>query len=500
MLRNDPALQSQYVAPSKEFAGEEDGSQAVISDMQQLFTQFTQKILEATKSKSSITAPDLSRLDIPTELSSHVHELVQSLDGFSGSVAMQRQELAEMEQQIKAKHHIATTAIPESEMSKELAVLNKQVTHQDEQLKRQSQELLDMDEKQANLKKEIARLRHHLAETEDQHTRDLLDLQAQLEHEQNGHISTRSKLETYQAMLHSTDESQQSEIAQLRDFKRQVEVKIVAARQQLDDSRGEADDLRAVLEGFEASKQAELDLVTTELKKQVDALQHALETESKHRQDLQNRWLSIGLSESEVRALKTQCQQQQDIIDNLQKQIANLSTALSSSTFYAAQPGEQSSSITAQSPQSPTTAGSTVLVRTAATPATLIDLSVMCNIIMQYFTCTDSQKRIEILMLLTKILKMTDDQRRQIGLVKDESTGHWRRTSTARRHSSIPGTASGRHNSNNGNNNDSEAKVQESSLTDMWISFLLTESRNRSNHTPSFTDDDEEEELDEGKK
>jgi hypothetical protein len=96
-------------------------------------------------------------------------------------------------------------------------------------------------------------------------------------------------------------------------------------------------------------------------------------------------------------------------------------------------------------------------------PTDSVDKQVLRSLILQYFGPLSTEqggRRVEILVLITKVLDFGPDDRAAIGLTVDPVTGNWKRKSSLY------------------NNLPQEGNAVNDSLADKWISFLLNESKN----------------------
>lgn len=162
----------------------------------------------------------------------------------------------------------------------------------------------------------------------------------------------------------------------------------------------------------------------------------------------------------ELKVLKKAHEEKDKLIASLQKQVGNLSMALSTSSFYT------SPSAVLNFPGSPYSSTDDV----SKSPSQTIDPRILSNLLQQYFTSKDPQ-RLEILVLITKVLNMSDSERDVIGLIRDER-GKWTRKKSRKA---------------------SEDLSQNASLAEQWMSFLLSEARKAEKNENAESETEQEE-------
>ena len=139
----------------------------------------------------------------------------------------------------------------------------------------------------------------------------------------------------------------------------------------------------------------------------------------------QGQLIQIGLSPADAEQLRQTAKEQERVISALKSQgIILLLTELS---FYLTDVFAVDRLNDAAAAQSLQAAPASPLTQwAAAKQADTIDKRIMKNLLSQFFLAPAGQRRDEILNVVTSVLEFSDDDKRKIGMLLDES-GLWRR-------------------------------------------------------------------------
>lgn len=231
--------------------------------------------------------------------------------------------------------------------------------------------------------KTLGRLQEHLLQLETDHTEELLAMQSQID-DLNQEL-TQTRLRVRQA-----DEKKQAVASEESEQKvKHLEERLVESQRELAEARQQLDNLSSALDAYEIAKKADLDLATGSLKSKIMELLQQVEALKNESQQSREALEAIGMDRAQVLQLKSEHARQKEVIEKLQKQVSNLSIAATSS-------------LGAYLPSSPA----------GASPA-MVDKKVMANMICHYFN-SPPEKRDEMLVLITRVLDMTDDERMKV--------------------------------------------------------------------------------------
>jgi predicted nucleic acid-binding Zn-ribbon protein len=158
------------------------------------------------------------------------------------------------------------------------------------------------------------------------------------------------------------------------------------------------------------AKLAEVDIVTSHLRKQCEQLRKEAEQATERAEKAEEIWNELGMSEQEVLQLKSAVEDRQRTIEALQNQISNLSTALAASSFFQDPPQS-----VVQALSEATTTGKEGNISASLEGSQQVSVQIIGNLVKQYFTATGGpQQKVDLLIILTKILKMSDADRLQV--------------------------------------------------------------------------------------
>lgn len=230
--------------------------------------------------------------------------------------------------------------------------------------------------------KTLARLQEHLLELETQHTDELLQYQRQIEDINHELTNTRMTLRIKED--HEKSLNTEVLIAQLES----ANAELADTRLRLEESVEERENLSSVLESYEMTKKADIDMAVGSLKGQLLEANAKLSKMEKDFQSLKDDWDRLGMGKDEIEGLKQDRKLKNQTIEQLKKQVTTLSVALSSN-FGTLKPTNDGD---------------------------LIDKKVISNMLSHFLNAPEG-KEDEMLVLLTRVLDMSDEQRTKVSLV-----------------------------------------------------------------------------------
>ncbi|KAI3646341.1 hypothetical protein MP228_009269 [Amoeboaphelidium protococcarum] len=310
--------------------------------------------------------------------------------------------------------------------------------------KSQSAALEELQQQLDRKCKDIERLQQHLIDSEEQHTHELVQQEAMID-QLNSQIA---KLSSQLQQLQSQDST----------------IKVLQLRQEVDDAHLAYDELdeenKKLLDQINEKSsliqnlQDTLRALEMTKKKEIEMQNHSLLQQVK----VQQQNLQILESElSQCRESMTELRIQSDnTINQQQKEIEQLRSQLTQA-------------------QSQSVAPKAMQTLRLMSEGEAINKRLLANLLIKYFSClmeaevqdvhdrNSSSKDVEILLLITRVLDMTDGDRLKIGLTQAQN-GTWARRGSMKAQKLTADTLL------------SPTSQQQQSLIDQWITFLDKES------------------------
>ncbi|KAI8614906.1 hypothetical protein BC830DRAFT_1081640 [Chytriomyces sp. MP71] len=290
------------------------------------------------------------------------------------------------------------------------------------------EELSALQVEHEKVTRKLAGLQHHMAESEDIFTQDLLKAQSTVDEYKMQLEALERERETWEAMAsESAGAVNAAELAAAEACQDAEE-----ARAQLEEAvRGRERDLislgnlQSVLEEFQASKQSEIDRAIESITKQLHHAKVTLEEYRRRATEAEEKLQSVDLDAPSSESLETQLLERNLEIGKLRGKIISLETYLSEA------------------------------IRRAASADNQVDRRLISNLIVQFMaTQRGDPKRFEMLSVIASVLKLNDEDKVKIGLLRRVGGG---------------GAGIG-----DKGINSPRSPVGES-MTDLWISFLIKE-------------------------
>ncbi|KAI8830328.1 hypothetical protein BJ741DRAFT_537823, partial [Chytriomyces cf. hyalinus JEL632] len=278
------------------------------------------------------------------------------------------------------------------------------------------------------LTRKLTALQHHMAESEEAYTQDLLKSQSTIDEYKIQLDSLERERETWEAMAADGSAAVGTAEESAAEARREAE----EARVLLDEAvRGRERDLvslgnlQGVLEEFQASKQAEIDRAVEVITKQLNAANHMLDEYKIRAREAEEKLESVDTNAPSSSILEVQLQERNLEIGKLRGKVISLETYLSEA------------------------------IRRASSADNQVDRRLISNLIVQFMaTQRGDSKRFEMLSVIASVLKFNDEDKVKIGLLRRIGGGSG---GIVEKGGSTPRSPVG------------------DSITDLWISFLIKE-------------------------
>ncbi|KAI8609497.1 hypothetical protein BC830DRAFT_1222232 [Chytriomyces sp. MP71] len=364
-------------------------------------------LMEKLKTFRDTVGPKLQEeMDTNKTLRMHVESLTQQIADLTDEKTLLKSQISELTT-LNSTQQVVEPVKDSSSLQEELSVL--QVEHE-------------------KVTRKFAALQHHMAESEDIFTQDLLRAQSMVDEYKMQLEALERERATWEAMASDSAGAVSAAEVAARESCQDAEV----ARAQLEEAvRGRERDLislanlQSVLEEFQASKQSEIDRAIESISKQLHHAQVALEEYRRRATEVEERLQNVNADAPSSEVLEAQLQERNLEIGKLRGKIISLETYLSEA------------------------------IRRAASADNQVDRRLISNLIVQFMaTQRGDPKRFEMLSVIASVLKLNDEDKVKIGLL---------------RRVGAVGAGIG----DNGMNSP-RSPVGES-MTDLWISFLIKE-------------------------
>ncbi|KAJ3385172.1 hypothetical protein HDU80_000742 [Chytriomyces hyalinus] len=290
------------------------------------------------------------------------------------------------------------------------------------------EELSALQAEHEKITRKLTALQHHMAESEEAYTQDLLKSQSTIDEYKIQLDSLERERETWEAMAADGSAAVGAAEESAAEARREAE----EARVLLDEAvRGRERDLvslgnlQGVLEEFQASKQAEIDRAVEVITKQLNAANQMLDEYKIRAREAEEKLESVDTNVPSSSILEAQLQERNLEIGKLRGKVISLETYLSEA------------------------------IRRASSADNQVDRRLISNLIVQFMaTQRGDSKRFEILSVIASVLKFNDEDKVKIGLLRRIGGGSG---GIAEKGGNTPRSPVG------------------DSITDLWISFLIKE-------------------------
>ncbi|KAJ3253207.1 hypothetical protein HDU77_004697 [Chytriomyces hyalinus] len=290
------------------------------------------------------------------------------------------------------------------------------------------EELSTLQAEHEKLTRKLTALQHHMAESEEAYTQDLLKSQSTIDEYKIQLDSLERERETWEAMAADGSAAVGAAEESAAEARREAE----EARMLLDEAvRGRERDLvslgnlQGVLEEFQASKQAEIDRAVEVITKQLNAANQMLDEYKIRAREAEEKLESVDTNVPSSSILEAQLKERNLEIGKLRGKVISLETYLSEA------------------------------IRRASSADNQVDRRLISNLIVQFMaTQRGDSKRFEMLSVIASVLKFSDEDKVKIGLLRRIGSGSG---GIAEKGGNTPRSPVG------------------DSITDLWISFLIKE-------------------------
>ncbi|KAJ3073359.1 hypothetical protein HDU98_001708 [Podochytrium sp. JEL0797] len=372
------------------------------------------------KVKTTLAPKLQEEMESNKNLRSHVESLTQQIANLTDEKHLLKSQIADLttvvsdsQLQIASVTAAASTPLP-STSTDELVSLQTQITH----LTLENEKLLQ----------QLTTLQHYMAESEESYSQDLLKTQSTMDEYKHQLDALERERETWESMV--SDSTVQLQMAE--ENAEQAQRDAMEARALLEEAvKGRERDLiglgnlQSVLEEFQASKQSEIDMAVETISKQLTTATH-------HLQEYRARAESAELQLSQIDTTapnssdQHQLQERTAEIGKLRGRVISLETYLSEA------------------------------IRRAASADNQVDRRLVSNLIVQFLgTQRGDSKRFEMLTVIASVLKLNDEDKVKIGLLRAVGGGGG---ASANKSARSPGGGGAGE-----------------TFTDLWISFLIQE-------------------------
>ncbi|KAJ3273411.1 hypothetical protein HDV01_004481 [Terramyces sp. JEL0728] len=407
----------------------------------QLASKETEQPQEIVNLQSELNEYKLQCVQLNSSLA-ELNSLVENLSQENSALDLERTSLADKLSQFKLV--VGAKMKAEIEESERLRNLLNHVSQEKDTLEMQlaenlsshqatSDELLEIErlnqyigsltekgQKDAN---EVARLREFLIEIEDNSTREALQMQATIDEYRHQIESLEREREQWESVAAQDQEIRESENDLLIDTKRQL----VEAMAQITNLQNKAEhdaksieNLQLVLQQFETTKESEIDEALRSLKNSLTVLEVTSKQFEERAVFAENELEHLQTSIQETQKLKQELEQKTLLVGQLRHDVVQLQSHLSEAMRRMKNGSDEDS----------------------------VDRKLVSNLIIGFMTAPHGdRKRYEILSLMSLILKLNDEEKAKVGLIRQAGVPSPRQSQTG----------------------------QAENFMDMWITFLVSE-------------------------
>ncbi|KAJ3026194.1 UNVERIFIED_CONTAM: hypothetical protein HDU68_006068 [Siphonaria sp. JEL0065] len=383
-------------------------------------------LMDKLKTFKNTVAPKLQEeMESNKSLRAHVESLTQQVANLNDEKSLLKGEISELTAAIGSVQQEAATAIAAAQSA---ATSAENLYDNNNDVERLQEELAQLSAENEKLQRKLTALQHHLAESEEIYTQDLLRIQGTCDEYKLQLDSLERERETWEGMASESGAA----VQMAEENAAEAQKDAMEARMLLEDAvKGRERDLvslnnlQSVLEEFQASKEAEIELAIETITKQLNSATQSL-------QEYKARALAAETQLSEIdqsslpnaQEVQLQLQEKTAEIGKLRGRVISLETYLSEA------------------------------IRRAASADNQVDRRLVSNLIVSFLSAPrGDSKRFEMLTVIASVLKLTDEDKVKIGLLRK-----------------IGGTGVG-----GGSARSPAGGAAGESFTDLWISFLIKE-------------------------
>ncbi|KAJ3132740.1 hypothetical protein HK100_005007 [Physocladia obscura] len=374
-------------------------------------------LMEKLRQLKTITPKIQEEMEANKNLKKQVDALNQQISNLTDEKALLKAQIIEL--------NTAALAVAESSVTSAAAIAAQSeatATADEATSLALQEELLSLQVEYERLRTKLTALQHHMAESEDAFNQDLLKTQATVDEYKLQLDALERERETWEDMARESRET----VVQAEEAAAEARAEAAEARNALDDAiRGRERDaislgnLQSVLEEFQASKQADIDLAIDGISKQLAICAKSLEEYKQRAAAAEEKLNSVDLNAPSAVELETQLHERNIEIGKLRGRVISLETYL------------------------------TEAIRRAESADSQVDRRLISNLLVQFLSIQrGDSKRFEVLTVIASVLKLSDEDRVKIGILRKIGGDSIRGPRS-------PGGGE--------------------SFTDLWISFLIKE-------------------------
>ncbi|KAJ3284802.1 hypothetical protein HDU79_007853 [Rhizoclosmatium sp. JEL0117] len=384
------------------------------------------------KLKNTVAPKLQEEMDANKSLRAHVDSLTTQIANLTDEKQLLKTEIADLTAAVSAaQQQAAISEMPSNNTSSTDDNINSQSSLQD--LESQLEALRTENE---TLHRKLTTLQHHLAESEEAFTQDLVKTQSLVDEYRVQVETLERERETWEVM--ASEATNAVRIAEENSVEAQRE--LMEARAGLEEAvRGRERDLislgnlQAVLEEFQASKQAEIDLAIETMSKQLATATSSLQEYRARAEQAESQLASVSetiASTSTTTDLTNQLAERTAEVGKLRGRIISLETYLSEA------------------------------IRRAASADNQVDRRLISNLVVQFLGAPrGDSKRFEMLTVIASVLKLSDEEKVKVGLMRKVGGGGGG-GGDGKQRVGVAGAVGG---------------AAGETFTDLWISFLIKE-------------------------
>ncbi|KAJ3317200.1 hypothetical protein HDV06_001844 [Boothiomyces sp. JEL0866] len=451
-LNVDNEMKEEYIKLREQLAGYEDQ----INQLNQIIADREAEIGNIDPQTVTILQTELN--DYKTQCKqlstsmAELNSLVENLSQENNALDQERNALSEKLSQVKLA--VGQKIKAEMEESERLRNLLNHVSQEKDTLELQNRELAEalasrqatsdevleierlnqyistLTEKAQKDANEVARLREFLIEVEDNSTRETLQMQATIDEYRQQIDSLEREREQWESVVAQDQEIRESENELLIDTKRQLVeafAQITNLQQKAEQDGKSIENLQLVLEQFEKSdvqltlaKESEIEEAVQSLKNSVTVLEVSSKQFEERAIFAENELEHLQSSIKESQKLKQELEQKTQLVGQLRHDVVQLQSHLSEAMRRMKNGSDEDS----------------------------VDRKLVSNLIIGFMTAPHGdRKRYEILSLMSSILKLNDEEKAKVGLIRPSGVPSPRQSQAG----------------------------QAENFMDMWITFLVSE-------------------------
>ncbi|KAJ3217241.1 hypothetical protein HDU67_008263 [Dinochytrium kinnereticum] len=365
---------------------------------------------------STVKSSVMPKLQAEMDESNRLREEVTSLNSIISSLREERALLkSEMASLANSDAHLRDISTQNSAESNRLqSELDATVT----ELEATKSEL-------EKVQRRLSALQHHMAETEEANTHEALRIESTLAEYKTRVESLERERENWEEVAQESQDAvriAEDRAAEAKEAAEKAREELELALRARERDQLSISNLQSVLEEFQAAKEGEIEFELESLKKQLQTATKSLEEYRERALKAEEQISELDVDAPNLSELETELQEKSVEVGRLRARVISLESYLAEA------------------------------IRRAGSPDNQVDRRLISNLVVQFMsTARGDTKRFEMLSVIANVLRLTDEDKVKIGLLRKVG---------ANPPPTSPSAATGE------------------SFTDLWISFLIRESGN----------------------